>query len=344
MHVIEVRNVHDALPEAISELRRCGSYRSSRAGDVVVHPEPVTTVYYRPDEKVIFWPERDANPFFHFFEALWMLAGRDDAETISKFNKRMRHYAEDAGYFHGAYGHRWREHFKVSTSPIRFDQLKKIGDALRADPHCRRQVLGMWDPGEDLGWDFRDIPCNTHVYFNARGIHNRLDMTVCCRSNDVVWGCYGSDAVTFGFLHEYVAARAGLPIGVYRQVSNNWHAYEEPFKKMKCLEGLTNKNPYRRCEVEPYPLMHEETDPDVWDEDLATLFRWIATDGPILLNWHDPFFALVVAPLYRAWDIYKNKQMKRDFRWRRAMEQISLCDATDWRRACREWLERREPK
>ena len=37
----------------------------------------------------------------------------------------------------------------------------------------------------------KDVPCNTHAYFaiNAEG---SLDLTVCNRSNDLVWGCLGA--------------------------------------------------------------------------------------------------------------------------------------------------------
>ncbi len=78
MNVISVRNVHEALPEALRFLRQTGVPRDSRNGAVLQAPCPVTTVYRRPDERVLFWPERDANPFFHFMESLWMLAGRND--------------------------------------------------------------------------------------------------------------------------------------------------------------------------------------------------------------------------------------------------------------------------
>ena len=78
MHVIRARNVQEALVVGLQDLRRYGVERESRNGPVVVFPEPVTTVCERPEERVLFHCERDANPFFHLFEALWMLAGRND--------------------------------------------------------------------------------------------------------------------------------------------------------------------------------------------------------------------------------------------------------------------------
>src|SRR6185312_3077911 len=67
MKVLEVRNVHEALPRALRLLRQEAVYRESRNGPVYVTPYPVTTVYNRPSERVMLWPQRDANPFFHLY-------------------------------------------------------------------------------------------------------------------------------------------------------------------------------------------------------------------------------------------------------------------------------------
>jgi thymidylate synthase len=52
-----------------------------------------------------------------------------------------------------------------------------------------------------------------------------LDLTVLCRSNDVVWGAYGANAVHFSVLQEYLAGRIGVDVGVMYQFSNNYHGY-----------------------------------------------------------------------------------------------------------------------
>jgi thymidylate synthase len=67
--------------------------------------------------------------------------------------------------------------------------------------------------------------CNLQVLFDA-GL-GRLNMTVTNRSNDLIWGAYGANVVHFSFLHEYMAALTGLPVGCYYQVSNNLHIYPE---------------------------------------------------------------------------------------------------------------------
>ena len=75
----------------------------------------------------------------------------------------------------------------------------------------------MWDAKKDLTHlnISKDLPCNTHVYFSIRD--GFLDMTVCNRSNDLIWGCCGANAVHMSYLQEYVAIMCGVDIGFYTQ-------------------------------------------------------------------------------------------------------------------------------
>ena len=75
MKVIHARNVNDAVVKGAELLKAGGLTQDSRAGGTLEYPEPVCTVYERPLERVLFDAIRDANPFFHLMEALWMLAG-----------------------------------------------------------------------------------------------------------------------------------------------------------------------------------------------------------------------------------------------------------------------------
>ena len=65
MQVVKVKNVNQALPLGMTLLYEDGVLRQSRAGDVIEYPEAVATIYEKPRERVLFSPERDANPFFH---------------------------------------------------------------------------------------------------------------------------------------------------------------------------------------------------------------------------------------------------------------------------------------
>lgn len=215
--VITARNVNHAFKDAIWWLRTAGERESSRNGPVLVAPGPVVTEYIQAQERVIFHPSRDANAVFHLMESLWMLAGMSDLMWLAQFNSRMATYGEN-GIQWGAYGRRWRGFFGN-------DQIQLVLAELRARPESRRAVIGMWDPTLDLAHLGPDIPCNTHIYFDLR--HGMLNMTVCCRSNDMLWGAYGANAVHFSILQEVIAHELGVPMGIYRQMSNNFHAYTE---------------------------------------------------------------------------------------------------------------------
>ena len=52
MHVLDIRNVNEALPKMLQHLEKKGERNSSRAGEVIVAPTPVTTVYRKPMERV----------------------------------------------------------------------------------------------------------------------------------------------------------------------------------------------------------------------------------------------------------------------------------------------------
>jgi thymidylate synthase len=226
MHIIKCINVNSALSQGVRFLRDNGVLSASRNGPVLVSPVPVTTVYYKPQERVLFNALRDANPFFHLFEALWMLAGRNDSEFPARYAAQMAQYSDDGVTLNGAYGYRWRHYFG-------YDQLAWAVDELTHNPQSRRVVIAMWDGGnadEEMSGDFYkathgslDVPCNTHVYLSL--VTGMLDLTVCCRSNDIVWGAYGANAVHFSILQEYIATALGCPTGTMYQISNNYHAY-----------------------------------------------------------------------------------------------------------------------
>lgn len=338
MLTITCRNVNEALPLALMYLREEGVRVDSRAGPTIEYPMPVATQYIAPWERVLFDPVRDANPFFHFFESLWILAGRDDVAWISQFNKRIAEYSDDGDVFHGAYGYRLR-------AGQGFDQISTAIQMLRDDLWTRRCVLQIWDAAQDFGTSSRDIPCNDLVVFRARGVPHAgitaLDMTVYNRSNDAIWGAYGANAVHFSMLHEYVAAAVGVPMGRYWQVSNSLHVYTDnpQWEALKYLPVSRCK--YRDNEVTHYSLARDlESAPrefsKVFDDDLHVFMDSSSVQGIVLpaARYESPFFKDVVIPM---WNIYQIHQVSRE-----GAEYANDIQATDWRLAVRQWLRKRE--
>jgi thymidylate synthase len=270
MLVIRARNVNDAMPKALQNLGWAGIKRESRAGTVIEYPEPVATVYQQPRERVLFNPHRDANPFFHFFEALWVLAGRGDVGFLARFNVRMREFSDNGKTFHAPYGRRLRSMARKTidvTKGETDDQVSLVCKMLRDSPQDRRAVLQIWDAGWDLGASSKDIPCNDMV-FCKRGPEGELNIRVCCRSNDAVWGAYGANAVQFSVLQEYMAAHIGCPVGTYTQISDSLHVYmDNPFWDffMNTTQHGATYDAYQVADVQPFPLF---TQPKEFDADL----------------------------------------------------------------------------
>ncbi len=335
MSLISEKNVDNALRQGITLLEREGVIRNSRNGDVLCMKHPVTTIYENPRNRVLFNPSRDANPFFHFMECLWMMGGRNDVFWISQFSSGIAKYSQD-GIFHGAYGHRWRRSFDdiLGDQPFQIDQLGYIVEKLKKDPQDRRAVLAMWDGSLDLvhAEQLKDVPCNLSAVFSV-STDGDLDMTVFNRSNDIIWGAYGANAVHFSFLQEVMAQRIGVPVGKYWQVSNNYHAYKEVLDRhFDILTAVTPKY-YETGKVEPFDIIN--TDWETWDSDLEMFLD----EGDNAMGYKDVFFRKVALPMYKSWCAYKNKDLPS--RVELAIAELDNCAATDWKLACTEWLERR---
>jgi hypothetical protein len=335
MKTIAVRNVGCALPEGVRLLLDHGVEETSRAGPVLVAPWPVTTTYERPWERVLLSPVRDANPFFHLAESLWMLAGRRDAAFLNNFVRDFgERFAEGGGAIHGAYGARWRR-------DLGLDQLDHVAAVLRRDPSSRQAVIQMWDAGEshDLDGAWRDRPCNTHIYLRVR--EGRLEMTVCCRSNDIIWGAYGANAVHLSVLQEYLAALVGVPMGTYCQVSNNFHAYLSELDRLRQRAGLgtlgglpaalAHTQDVRRPHV---PLVRS---PAHFDGELRVMLSAWEDGGTNFetVQVANPWLTTVAWPVLMAHRGWRGRDAQETDLW------LSNIQDENWRAACTDWVGRR---
>lgn len=356
MHVIRAMNVNDAYQQGV---RLFGAGKvfdaeglyprngqplpiklGSRGGEVDMWPEPVCTVYSFPMECVLWDAKRDCNPFFHLFESLWMLAGQNDVAYLDQFNKQMAKYSDDGDVFHGAYGFRWREWYGI-------DQLFEVGEMLRKDPTTRRAVLQMWSPNGDLvssegagGQSCKDLPCNLSVVFNCRAT-GTLEMTVYNRSNDMIFGAYGANAVHFSFLHQWMAAYIGKDVGAYRQVANDFHVYSAVWED-KVRPDLSVDEDLYNTVAGASVLVSRDESVELFDTENMEL---------VLGGNHDParygnlFLRNIAAPLLGVWQAWKAKDRGRALALLREAEAgRPLGQLPDWFIACGMWMGRRASK
>ena len=308
------------------------SVQASRVGEVSVVEEPFILSYAYPKERVLFSAARDANPFFHLYESLWMLAGRNNIAPLdwysSGYAKQVRD--GDSPYANGAYGYRWRNGV---------DQLQILIEHLKRMPISRRAVLQMWNVEDDLLKieKSKDVCCNTCIYFLIDNIggHRQdgspapvfLNMTVCNRSNDLVWGMLGANVVHFSFLQEYMAANLGIEVGVYNQFTNNLHFYTERWNPDRWLKDHRD---YQR-ELNLVPLI---SDAAVFEEELPEFVERNA-GPPDTRTYCEPFLNSVAQPMSQAFYAHKIRNGA-------ALERCSHIAADDWRIAATEWIQRRQ--
>jgi len=334
MQTITAKNVSEAFYLGLQALDAGGRVIQARGGNKVVEFEtPVLTTYKSPTERVLFYEVRDANPYFHLMESLWMLQGRNDVKWIAQFNGRMNNYTDDGITFHGAYGYRWRNWFRK-------DQLALAIHRLTTFENDRRTVVSMWDATTDLTNlnTGADLPCNTQIYFQARdGI---LDMTVVNRSNDMIWGAYGANAVHMSVLQEYMAARCNMKIGRYYQFSNNLHAYVDVLEKMQPIIGKPEFDPYATLNDDGSHYHSEPivTDPKSFDLELWHWFTKQQDETFEDMDYKNTWIDRVATPMLQSWVNHKAGN-KED-----AMLSAELIEDKAWSKACAEWLQRRYNK
>jgi len=346
MRVLRVNDINEALPMGIQLLQNCHiviTPRKASGGETWECPEPVTTVYNYPKGRVLFSPLRNKNHFFELFEALWILAGRKDAAFLTQFNKQMGAYANADGTYDGAYGHRLKHHQG-------FNQLRALIALLKREPDTRRAVLQIWDATSDLNKESLDIPCNDLLFFKLR--NGKLNLSVANRSNDIIWGAYGTNAVQFSMILEYVATILGVKVGTYRQVSDSYHLYPglPIFEKLRNISIISTLNPYREPQAAevlsrgrisdvvhstPFILPKEGETMDDFMDDIIALFSFWDSDTLAIMKpdiFNTEYFQFTVFPMYMAWET-KNRD------WLDLMPKYS-----DWRLGAEVWFQNRDAK
>jgi hypothetical protein len=356
MLVVPSRNANDALhfvmqrfSEAVVDEENSAGGSFGKSGQPLIErvvvrdkptlefTQPVTTVYSHPRERVVFCPVRDANPFFHMMEALWILDGRNDVGWLSQFNGNISSFSDNGWSFHAGYGHRLRHHFQI-------DQLVEVVQKLKRDRNTRQAVLQIWDAKVDLTAFSRDIPCNDTIFLKLR--NDKLNITVCCRSNDAIWGAYGANSVQFSVLQEWVASMiGGVSVGTYSQVSDSLHVYTDlpVCQRLLTRARLISKhkyvyqNPYMISALDTDTLVLFNTDMKVWFEELRYFFD---QEGGTATrkNYVNGIFHIAV-PMYRAWQAYK---LDRDFV--QVEKELECMPACDWKTAAGLWMFRRKEK
>jgi thymidylate synthase len=318
MLILDTRNADDAYGKVCRVAMSKGVKQDSRNGPVVSVLGPTIVKFKNPRDRVLIDPVRDANPFFHLFESLWMLAGSNEVSFIQNFNKQIGAYSDDGETFNAAYGHRWRRYFG-------YDQIAKAIGMLRDNKYDRRVVITQWDPRADLGSESLDIPCNQQIM--PRVYENKLNFLTTNRSNDAVWGLCGANMVHLTVLMEVMAHAVGLPLGEWVHVTNNLHIYERHWDMARNVQPLQ----VHLVRPKSQPLLAKE---ERYEDFITDCEDFIAGQDD---DFRTEFFDGTVAPMIQGYH-----KWKRDGDKAGAIYDAQCIEADDWRRACVAWLRRRK--
>lgn len=345
MYVIPGRNINEVYPLALMHMReglRNSTVwsRDSRNGTVYEFREPVTSVYRQPEECVLLNHTRDANPFFHLFEFLWIMAGRSDVAFLKHFVKRMGEYSDDGKSFFGSYG-------------VRLEgSIEHCIQRLAKNPDDRRAVAPIYRH-DDVWYNGKDMPCNVSVMFKVRD--GALTTLVANRSNDLIYGAYGANVVQFGLLTAYVALAAGYEIGAYSQVSDSLHLYTEDSKSHACLDSKAypGADPYDTGLVRFVPFFGrgQTEERERWTDDLASFFWFWDHEGPLhntreenlrcvldQSSFRTAWWNRVALPMWNAHCYFRARDVEGALD---ALGPMRPVPDVDWHVAGRQWLARR---
>ena len=170
-----------------------------------------------PKDRKIVNKERNWKEDYAEAEWQWYLSGDPNVEALGdiygKVPEIWKRMADDKGHVNSNYGYQWE----------RNGQLDRVIQMLQDNPDNRQCAISIYD-GKEIDDYSHDAPCTYAVQFTI--VHNRLDMCVTMRSNDLWYG-FCNDQYQFSKLQEMVSKRLKIETGVYYHFAHNMHLYND---------------------------------------------------------------------------------------------------------------------
>ena len=168
------------------------------------------------DNKII---NRERNWKQEYAEAEWQwyLSGNRNISELGRLYGKTpeiwKRMADDKGNVNSNYGWQWQ----------RNAQLDMVIETLKQKPKTRQAAISIYD-GKEITDYAHDTPCTYAVQFTI--VHDRLDMCVTMRSNDLWYG-FCNDQYCFSMLQGLVAHELNVEPGVYYHFAHNMHLYND---------------------------------------------------------------------------------------------------------------------
>lgn len=211
-------------------------------------------------------------------ELIWFLRGSQDVNELRKLNCRIwddnvaashwkphQKFTGDAGRIYGVQWRHWR-----GADGREIDQLKKIINWIKTNPHTRRMIITAWNPAElDAGYNPESprvalSPC--HVLFQFFVDGDKLSLQMYQRSADLFLGVPFNIASYSALLH-IIAAITGLKPGEFIHVLGDTHIYQNHFEQVKEQLKRTPFNPPILVLNKNFSAMRDIDELDLFFED-----------------------------------------------------------------------------
>ena len=175
-------------------------------------------------------------------ELLWFLRGEQHINWLRMLDVHIwDDWADDNDSVGPIYGAQWRSW--IDADGRAHDQIQKLIQSLRNDPHSRRHLVSAWNVGE-LG-EMALAPC--HAFFQCYVSNDgRLSLQVYQRSADLFLGVPFNIA-SYALLLNMLAQQTGLSVGELIWTGGDCHIYDSHVSVVE--EQLTR-------EVLPFPCLH----------------------------------------------------------------------------------------
>lgn len=184
-----------------------------------------------PHECVLNNNLRSASIKYLLAENLWYASGHNEVDFIGKYASLWNNITDDGITNNSAYGY-------IMKTKHGFNQIEKVIEMLSKNPENRRAVININDANENV-IETKDEQCTMFIQFLVR--NNKLNMTVCMRSNDLIYGLI-NDIPAFSGLLIYVASRLNLEVGEYTHFDTSLHYYHNKDKIVDKMMNEYNSN------------------------------------------------------------------------------------------------------
>lgn len=165
-------------------------------------------------------------------ELLWLIRGGHNSKDLN--SSIWDHWADEGGDLGPIYGVQWR-----GLGACTQDQLGRVVESLKSDPHSRRHLVSAWIP-DDID-SMALPPCHTLFQFNMDS-QNRLHTSLYMRSGDMFLGV-PFNIFEYSVMTHMVAKLVGAEARQLNVYIANAHIYHNHMEQVK--EQL-NRDPKRQ--------------------------------------------------------------------------------------------------